>query len=68
MLREEFPVQLDDSMTRAAVLAAFFGAFAHHFLGWTTVGWTVIVLSLLMLWLAHQFAIAPLWDEPESPD
>ena len=68
MLSREFPIQLDDSMTRTAVLAALLGAFAHYFLDWTVLGWAVIIFGLLMLWLAHQFAIAPCCDEPEGAD
>ena len=68
MLDKEFPILLDDSMTRAAVVAALLGVFAHQFLDWTVVGWVVIVLSLLMLWLAHQFAVAPCYDGPEGAD
>jgi predicted MFS family arabinose efflux permease len=68
MLNREFPILLDDSLTRAAVLAAILGAFVHQFLDWTVLGWAVIIVGLLMLWLAHQIAIAPCCDEPESAD
>lgn len=68
MLSKEFPILLDDSMTRAAVIAAVLGAFVHQFLGWTVVGWAAIIVGLSMLWLAHQYAIAPCCDEPESVD
>jgi hypothetical protein len=68
VLTREFPILLDDSMTRTAVLAAVLGVFVHQFLDWTVVGWAVIVLSLLMLWLAHQFAVAPFCDGPGSAD
>ena len=68
MLNREFPILLDDSMVRAAVLTAIFGAFVHQFLDWTAVGWAVVIIGLSMLWLAHHFAIAPCCDEPESAD
>jgi predicted MFS family arabinose efflux permease len=68
MLKREFPILLDDSLTRAAVLAAILGALVHQILDWTVLGWAVIIVGLLMLWLAHQFAIAPCCDEPESAD
>jgi hypothetical protein len=68
VLNREFPILLDDTMTRAAVVAAILGVFVHQYLDWTVIGWAAIILCLMMLWLAHQFAIAPCCDEPESAD
>jgi 1,4-dihydroxy-2-naphthoate octaprenyltransferase len=63
MSQHQFPIQLDNDMTRVATLAIFAGSAMVGMAGWTVVGWLVVVLGLSMLWLAYHVAVAP--DEEE---
>lgn len=61
---EPFIIALDDDMSRLACLVSLVGALCVHSLGWQAIGWTLIILGMLTLWLAHQVAIAPLCQDP----
>lgn len=63
MLQDQFPIRLDNDMTRVATLAIFAGSALVGMAGWTAMGWLVIVLGLSMLWLAYHIAIAPEEEE-----
>jgi len=62
MLENEFPIRLDNDMTRISALSVLVGATIVQYAGWTVAGWVLVVLGFLTLWLAHQLAIAPLYD------
>jgi hypothetical protein len=62
MLENEFPIRLDNDMTRISTLSVLVGATIVQYAGWTVVGWVLVVFGFLTLWLAHQLAIAPLYD------
>ncbi len=69
MLGNEFPVLFENDVARTACLSILLGATLLRSAGWTVVGWSLIAFGILALWLAHQLAIAPYWDEPdEIPD
>jgi len=63
MLRNQFPIRLDNDMARLATLAIFAGSALISMAGWTAMGWLVVVLGLSMLWLAYHIAIAPEEEE-----
>jgi hypothetical protein len=63
MLDREFPILMDNDMTRIAVSAVLAGAVLIRLASWTAVGWAVVAFGVLTLWLAHQLAIAPEIDE-----
>jgi hypothetical protein len=63
MLDEEFPIPLDDDVTRIAVITVLVGSMLIRFAHWVSAGWVIIAFGILTLWLAHQLAIAPECDE-----
>jgi hypothetical protein len=64
MLDEEFPIPMDNDVTRIAAIAVLVGSIFIRYSSWVTVGWAVVVFGFVALWLAHQIAIAPECDEP----
>jgi hypothetical protein len=68
MLVNEFPIMLDNTMTRTGCVLMLLGAIGIQFVGWSILGWALLTYGLMALWLAHLFAIAPLCIEPESID
>jgi hypothetical protein len=65
-LDREFPLLLDDDLTRMAVATISIGAVLLRLADWTTVGWILVVCGTATLWLAHHDAIAPYADEPSG--
>jgi hypothetical protein len=63
MLDEEFPIPLDDDVTRIAVITVFVGSLLIRFAHWMTAGWVLVAFGILTLWLAHQLALAPEYDD-----
>jgi hypothetical protein len=63
MLNGEFPIPMDNEVTRIAVVAILVGSMFIRFASWVAAGWVIVVFGLLTLWLAHQLAIAPECDE-----
>jgi hypothetical protein len=63
MLDKEFPLPLDNDVTRIAVVAVLIGAMFIRFAHWLAAGWLIVAFGLVALWLAHQLAIAPNYDE-----
>jgi hypothetical protein len=64
MLEKEFPIPLNDTTTRIACIAILLGGTIIRFTSWSTLGCVVVAHGILTLWLAHLFAIAPIWVEP----
>jgi len=64
-LNKQFPIPLDDGLTRIATTTVFLGALLFRLTSWATVGWAAVAFGLLILWLAHQVAVAP-YDEELS--
>ena len=59
-MNEPFIIALDDTLTRLACLVCMTGALCVGLLGWQVLGWVLLVFGGLFLWLAHEFAVAPL--------
>jgi hypothetical protein len=70
MLEKEFPIPLNDETTRIACIAILLGGTIIRLAGWSTIGWVstigwaVVAYGVLMLWLAHLIATAPILVEP----
>jgi len=58
-VNSSFIIALDDAISRLACLSVLAGALCIRVLGWEF-GWVAVAFGVLSLWLAHQFAIAPL--------
>ena len=65
-LNKQFPIPLDDGLTRMATTTVFLGALLFRLTSWATVGWAAVAFGLLILWLAHQVAVAPYEEEPPA--
>jgi len=65
-LDRQFPISLDDGLTRMATITVFLGALLFRLTSWATVGWAAIAFGILILWLAHQVAVAPCEEEPPA--
>jgi hypothetical protein len=63
MLDREFPILMDDVLTRIAISAVLAGAVLIRLASWTAAGWAVVAFGALTLWLAHKLAVAPEIDE-----
>jgi hypothetical protein len=63
-LNRQFPIALDDSLTRLATITVLLGAALFRVTGWATVGWVAVAFGIVMLWLAHEVAVAPYAEEP----
>ena len=61
-MAEPFIIALDDTISRLACLATLVGAVCIRALGWE-IGWVLVIFGVLFLWLARQFAIAPLCSD-----
>lgn len=59
-----FIMPLDDTLIRLACLVSVVGALCIRLLGWEALGWLLMAFAMLSLWLAYQFAAAPLCDDP----
>lgn len=66
MLNDPFLIAMDDGICRLACLCSLTGALCCQSLRWLAVGWTLFCVGMLMLWLAHQFALAPLCLDPTN--
>jgi hypothetical protein len=66
VLEREFPIPFDDDLTRMATFAIFLGSLLVRLAQWTTIGWVVVVLGVVTLWMAHHLAVAPYIEEPAS--
>jgi hypothetical protein len=59
---EPFMILLDDTMSRLACLVSLAGALCIRLFG-GQLAWALVAFGLILAWLAHQFAIAPLLYE-----
>jgi hypothetical protein len=60
---EQFPILLDDDLTRIGALAILTGTILIRIAHWGTVGWVLVALGLLTLLLAYLVASAAECDE-----
>lgn len=63
IVNRPFIISLDDTLSRLACLVSLAGALCIRLLGWE-LGWALIAFGVISLWLAHQFAVAPLCQDP----
>ena len=66
-MKEPFIIALDDTLSRCACLASMAGALCAGLLGWHVLGCVLVVFGGLFLWLAHEFAAAPLCPDSALP-
>lgn len=66
-MKEPFIIALDDTLSRFACLASTAGALCAGLLGWHVLGYVLMVFGGLFLWLAHEFAVAPLCPNSALP-
>lgn len=65
MWHREFPVKLDDFVTRMAVIAFAVGVAVLVFLGWKIVGWILVAFGIQALIFAYLLGNAPAWEIEE---
>jgi hypothetical protein len=64
MMEKEFPNPLENDIIGIACVEILLGAAAIQFVGWSILGWVIVGLGLLTLWLAYLLATAPCYVEP----
>jgi hypothetical protein len=60
----QFAIPLDGGLARMGIVAVFLGAILFRLTDWATAGWAAAAVGILVLWLAHQVAVAPYADDP----
>lgn len=60
---KKFTIPLNNEMACIAILLILIGVIFIWGVGWGIVGLFSIIWGAVAFWLAHQFAIAPVWEE-----